>query len=92
MEIGDLVINIECMHWGVGLIIDHGPVFPVSGKQFVVKWPEVPKSHYTEGDQPAGTNLDYCPKSFLAPANNETLRLLNISRSDLKIKEDILTC
>ena len=78
MEIGDLVINIECMHWGVGLIIDHGPVFPVSGKQFVVKWPEVPKSHYTEGDQPAGAN--------------ETLRLLNISRSDLKIKEDILTC
>ena len=42
MKVGDLVIHREWAYWGCGLIVGDGPVYPVSGKQMQVLWPNIP--------------------------------------------------
>lgn len=50
--------------WGIGIAVAEGPVLPVSGKQWVVMWPEMPGSIDTAY---APESLDYFPEIYLVP-------------------------
>ena len=65
IEPGVLVTYKDEPLWGIGLVICEGPVMPVSGKQFVVLWPEAERN----GSRLAST-LDYFPALYLEVVKN----------------------